>query len=69
MLSVLLVPLRDRRRLVHLLDDVAPAHAGVVRAEGDLAHAGRTKAASIAMRMEGVHRVVNRVTIGPKHTR
>src|ERR1035437_10371416 len=40
-LPVLLVPLRDRRRLLHLLDDVAPADAGVVRAERDLAHLRR----------------------------
>ena len=35
--AVLLVPLGERGGHVHLLDDVAPAHAGVVRAEGDLA--------------------------------
>ena len=35
--ALLLVPLGERRRHVHLLDDVAPAHAGVVRAEGNLA--------------------------------
>ena len=35
--AVLLVPLGERGRHVHLLDDVAPAHAGVVRAEADLA--------------------------------
>src|SRR5947209_5178084 len=34
---VLPVPLRDGRVLVHLLDDVAPADAGVVGAETDLA--------------------------------
>src|SRR3989442_4677307 len=34
--AVLLVPLRERRRHVHLLDDVPPADAGVIRAEGDL---------------------------------
>src|SRR5438552_3748523 len=33
---VLLVPLRHRRVGVHLFDDVAPAYAGVVSAEGDL---------------------------------
>src|SRR5450759_1829039 len=41
MLPVLLVPLGHRRRLVHPLDDVAPARAGVVRAEGDLTHLRR----------------------------
>src|SRR5690348_9328248 len=35
--SVLLVPLGERGRHVHLLDDVPPADAGVVRAEADLA--------------------------------
>ena len=35
--AVLFVPLGERGRHVHLLDDVAPADAGVVRAEGDLA--------------------------------
>ena len=35
--AVLLVPLGERGGHVHLLDDVAPAHAGVVGAEGDLA--------------------------------
>src|SRR5437870_7557 len=35
--AVLVVPLGERRRHVHLLDDVAPADAGVVRAEGNLA--------------------------------
>ena len=34
---VLFVPLGERRGHVHLLDDVAPADAGVVRAEGNLA--------------------------------
>ena len=37
MTSVLLVPLGERGRHVHLLDDVAPAHAGVVGAEGNFA--------------------------------
>jgi len=32
-----------------------------------MGRAGRTKATSIAKRTEGVHRVVNRLTIGPKH--
>ena len=31
------------------------------------ARAGRAKAANIAMRTEGVRRVVNHLTIGPKH--
>src|SRR5580700_1249664 len=35
-LAVFLVPLGDGRVLVHVLDDFAPAHAGVVRAEGNL---------------------------------
>src|SRR2546423_14420805 len=35
--AILFVPLRQRRRHVHLLDDVAPADAGVVGAEADLA--------------------------------
>jgi hypothetical protein len=35
--AVLLVPLGERGRHVHLLDDVAPADAGVIGAEGDLA--------------------------------
>jgi osmotically-inducible protein OsmY len=29
--------------------------------------AGRVRASSIAKHTEGVHRVVNRLTIGPKH--
>ena len=29
--------------------------------------AGRARATSVALRTEGVHRVVNRLTIGPKH--
>src|ERR1019366_9103994 len=35
--AMLLVPLGEGGGHVHLLDDVAPAHAGVVRAEADLA--------------------------------
>src|SRR5580700_6716320 len=35
--AVVLVPLGDRRVFVHVLDDLAPAYAGVVSAEGDLA--------------------------------
>ena len=35
--AVLLVPLGEGGGHVHLLDDVAPAHAGVVGAEGDFA--------------------------------
>src|SRR5438874_13782859 len=38
MLPVLLVPVGHLRVLVHVLDDLPPADAGVVRAEGDLAH-------------------------------
>src|SRR5260221_9639763 len=41
MLAVLAVPLRDSGVLVHVLDDLPPAHARVVRAEGDLSHLGR----------------------------
>ena len=41
MLAVLLVPVRDLRVLVHVLDDLPPADAGVVGAEGDLAHLRR----------------------------
>src|SRR5688572_212135 len=40
MLSVLLVPLSDRRRLVHVLDDLSPADSGVVGAERDLTELG-----------------------------
>src|SRR5713101_3971568 len=36
-LAVGLVPLRDGRVLVHVFDDFAPADAGVVGAEGDVA--------------------------------
>src|SRR5581483_9160175 len=35
--AVLLVPLGERRRHVHLLDDVSPAHARVVGTERNLA--------------------------------
>src|SRR5690242_5233564 len=35
--AMLLIPLRDGRVLVHVLDDVSPANSRVVRAEGDLA--------------------------------
>src|SRR5713226_10041649 len=35
--SVLFIPLSKRGRHVHLLNDVAPAHARVVSAEADLA--------------------------------
>ena len=35
--AVLVVSLGERRRHVHLLDDVAPTNFGVVRAERDLA--------------------------------
>src|SRR6266852_3551365 len=37
----LVVPLGERGGHVHLLDDVAPADAGVVRAEGNFAFLGR----------------------------
>src|SRR5262249_10869891 len=33
-----LVPLGEGRGLEHLFDDLSPAHAGVVRAEGNLSH-------------------------------
>src|SRR5260221_13187984 len=36
MLPVVLVPLGHRRVLVHVFDDLPPAHAGVVSAEADL---------------------------------
>src|SRR6266403_3311827 len=36
-LAVLLVPLRDGRVLIHVLDDFPPADARVVRAEGNFA--------------------------------
>ena len=36
-LAVRLVPLGHGRVLVHVLDDLPPSHAGVVRAEADLA--------------------------------
>ena len=32
-----------------------------------LGRAGRTKATSIALHTEGVHRVVNHLTVGPRH--
>src|SRR5205807_4486435 len=35
--AMLFIPLGERGGHVHLLDDVAPAHAGVVGAEADLA--------------------------------
>src|SRR5215204_307544 len=35
--AVLLVPLGEARRLVHVLDDLPPADAGVIRAERNLA--------------------------------
>ena len=38
--AMLLVPLGERGGHVHLLDDVPPAHAGVVGAEADLAFLG-----------------------------
>ena len=51
---------------------LAPGKGLIWRAEKPFAvttvitAAGRKKAASIAQRTEGVHRVVNRMTIGPK---
>src|ERR1051325_11502368 len=35
--TVFLIPLRDRRVLVHVLDDVSPTDTRVVRTEGNLA--------------------------------
>lgn len=32
-----------------------------------VAKTGRARASTVAMRTEGVHRVINRLTIGPKH--
>jgi osmotically-inducible protein OsmY len=32
-----------------------------------MGQAGRARATSVAMHTEGVHRVVNHLTIGPKH--
>jgi hyperosmotically inducible periplasmic protein len=44
------------------------SHHHVVTLKGTvLGRAARTKAADIAKDTEGVHRVVNRLTIGPKH--
>ena len=37
MTAVLLIPLGERCGHVHFLDDIAPAHAGVIGAEADLA--------------------------------
>src|SRR5262245_7883726 len=37
------VPFRERRRHMHLLDDLAPAYAGVVGAERDLAFLRRVR--------------------------
>src|SRR5215210_3931673 len=37
MTAMLLIPLRDGRVLVHVLDNVSPTDAGVVGAEGDFA--------------------------------
>src|SRR5580765_8079963 len=36
-LAILLVPLGDAGRLVHVLDDLSPTDSGVVGAEGNLA--------------------------------
>src|SRR5262249_35102750 len=43
MAAMLLVPFGDGRVLVHVLDDVAPADAGVVGAETDLALLGAVR--------------------------
>jgi len=43
MTPVLLIPLGERGGHVHLLDDVAPAHARVVSAEADLAFLRRIR--------------------------
>jgi osmotically-inducible protein OsmY len=45
---------------VNVKDHVVTLHGTVG------SRAGRAKAATIAMRTEGVHRVVNRLTVGPK---
>jgi hyperosmotically inducible protein len=52
--------LKDSDIDVDVKDHVVTLH-GTVRTS-----AGRTKAASVAKGTEGVHRVVNRLTIGPK---
>src|ERR1700737_1100357 len=41
--AVRLVPLREGSGLEHLFDDLPPADARVVRAEGDLSHLGRVR--------------------------
>src|SRR5207253_8737223 len=41
--AILFVPLRQRRRHVHLLDDIAPADARVVSAEANLAFLRRVR--------------------------
>ena len=47
--------------------EFAPPDKHVVTLKGTVTNAaGRRKATSIAKRTEGVHRVVNRLTIGPK---
>ena len=35
--AVVFVPLRNRRVLVHMFNDIAPANTGIVRTETDLA--------------------------------
>src|ERR1051325_1255121 len=42
-LFVSLIPFRDRRRLVHVLDDLSPSDAGVVGAEGNLTELSRVR--------------------------
>ena len=43
MLSILLIPLGDRRCLVHVFDDLPPANPGIVGAEGDLTQLRRIR--------------------------
>src|SRR4030095_14848923 len=43
MLAMFLIPFSHSGVLVHVLDDLAPPHAGVVSAEGDLAFLGRVR--------------------------
>ena len=52
--------LKDSDINVDVKDHLVTLHGTV------MSRAGRTKAASVAMGTEGVHRVVNRLTIGPK---
>ena len=43
MLSILLIPLGDRRCLVHVFDNLPPADPGIVGAEGDLTQLRRIR--------------------------